>query len=265
MKISVIIPTYKPKAYIWECLDSLVKQDFPKKDFEVIIILNGCRDPYETDIRTYIKEHTNTNFVYLQTNVGGVSNARNLGIEVANGKYITFIDDDDYVSDHYLSGLYKYSGVHTVSVSDNVSFDDVTKEEENNILHQAYTKLKFDASYSIMESKRFYGCPVRKLIHRDIIGNRRFDVRYRNAEDTLFMFLISDKIAFTTKGDSGAIYYRRCRSNSAHFAKRNRLESFKLGLSLINTYFVIYLKNPLKYNFVFFITRVVSALKMALI
>ena len=56
MKISVIIPTYKPKEYIWECLDSLKSQTFDKKEFEIILILNGCKEPYYSEIDKYIME-----------------------------------------------------------------------------------------------------------------------------------------------------------------------------------------------------------------
>ncbi|MCF2604299.1 glycosyltransferase family 2 protein [Parabacteroides distasonis] len=54
MKIFVIIPTYKPQAYLWECLDSMVAQTFPKEEFEVILVLNGCTEPYKSDIERYI-------------------------------------------------------------------------------------------------------------------------------------------------------------------------------------------------------------------
>ena len=47
MKISVIIPTYKPQAYLWKCLDSMVAQTFPKEEFEVILVLNGCSEPWK--------------------------------------------------------------------------------------------------------------------------------------------------------------------------------------------------------------------------
>ena len=68
MKISVIIPTYKPKSYLWECLDSLVAQTFAKEDFEVVIVLNGCEDPYKSQIEKYIDEHKeDMNLKFLHT------------------------------------------------------------------------------------------------------------------------------------------------------------------------------------------------------
>ena len=92
MKISVIVPTYKPKDYLWECLDSMYNQTLPYNDFEVVIVLNGCKEPYYTNIWKYINEHPKINWRYLHTDEGGVSNARNMALDAAKGDYITFLN-----------------------------------------------------------------------------------------------------------------------------------------------------------------------------
>ena len=108
MKISVIIPTYKPQSYLWECLDSIVQQTFPKEHFEVILVLNGCTEPYKSMIEKYIAEKMQgMNMNFIHTEESGVSNARNLALDVAVGEYITFLVDDDYISDCTLSELYE--------------------------------------------------------------------------------------------------------------------------------------------------------------
>ena len=65
MKISVIIPTYKPKEYLWECLDSLYNQTLSKQDFEVLLVLNGCDEPYKSNIRKYINNHCDFNTLLI--------------------------------------------------------------------------------------------------------------------------------------------------------------------------------------------------------
>ena len=86
MKISAITPLYRPQAYLWECLASLVYQTFPKEDFEVILVLNGCSEPYKRDIEQYISSKMGGMHVqFIHTEEGGVSNARNMGI-VLNDK-----------------------------------------------------------------------------------------------------------------------------------------------------------------------------------
>ena len=88
MKISVIIPTYKPLSYLWECLNSLIQQTYPKTDFEIILVLNGCCEPYKSDINHYIATSMQgVNINFIQIDEGGVSNARNIALDKAKGEY----------------------------------------------------------------------------------------------------------------------------------------------------------------------------------
>ena len=99
MKISVIVPTFKPQAYLWECLNSLVAQTFAKDDFEVLLVLNGCLEPYKSERESYLaKNKDKINIRFISTETPGVSNARNIALDNAKGEYIAFFDDDDYVS-----------------------------------------------------------------------------------------------------------------------------------------------------------------------
>ena len=105
MRISVIVPSYKPQSYTWECLDSLCNQTIDKSQYEVIVVLNGCNEPYNAVLKQYLDKHPEINWNYIQTDTPGVSNARNIGIDIAKGEYITFLDDDDFVSPSYLECL----------------------------------------------------------------------------------------------------------------------------------------------------------------
>lgn len=84
----------------------------PQEEFEVILILNGCREPYSKAIESFISKHPAGNLTMLQTDIPGVSNARNIGIDNARGEFLTFIDDDDYISPTYLQELYNLSLIH---------------------------------------------------------------------------------------------------------------------------------------------------------
>lgn len=263
MKISVIVPTYKPQAYLWDCLDSIYNQTFPKSDYELVLVLNGCNEPYNAQIKEWLSNHPDLQVQYFQTDEGGVSNARNIALDNAKGEYVTFIDDDDYISEAYLSDLYQYSTQNIVSISDAVSFDDVTKVvEKNNILHRDFVSRNSSNLYNIYSVKKFYGAPVRKLVSRNIIGNRRFDTRFRNGEDTLFFFLISDRVYKTRPSSGAAVYYRRCRPTSAHFTKKTRKEKVTLGFNMICTLSCYYFRNPMHYNFLFYLTRVMGSIKI---
>ena len=125
MEISVIIPTYKPQSYLWECLNSLVNQTFPKEFFEIILVLNGCNEPYKSNIEKYITtsmRDMNINFVHSEK--AGVSNARNIALDRVKGKNIAFIDDDDIVSPNYLEELYAKVHPNTIVLSNSYAFND---------------------------------------------------------------------------------------------------------------------------------------------
>ncbi len=261
MRISVIIPTYKPQDYIWECLDSIKNQTFAKEDFEVILVLNGCREPYYTQIQEYIdKNFVGYNVNFIQTDQGGVSNARNIALDVAKGEYITFIDDDDYVSPSYLEELSNVATYDVVAISNAKAFYDGTREPA------AYGLDKYYSIYSKRKGRqKFYKCrkffsgPVMKLIHRDVIGNRRFDVQFKNGEDNLFMFLISDRLRYVEFTSENAIYYRRYRINSAMQKTRSCKDKIRNSIRIVRKYISIYPNGG--YSLSFFCTRILAEMK----
>lgn len=101
-EISVIVPVYKVEPYLRECVDSILAQTFT--DFELILIDDGSPDNCGIICDEYA-ERDNRIIVIHQEN-GGLSAARNSGLDVAKGEYVTFIDSDDVVSPLYLNHLY---------------------------------------------------------------------------------------------------------------------------------------------------------------
>ena len=268
MKISVIIPTYKPKEYIWECLDSLKNQTFDKNDFEIIIGINGCCEPYKSQIQKYINNNfIGYNVIILQDNRAGASVGRNLGLDIAKGDYITFIDDDDYVSENYLEELYKIATPDVISISNTIAFND---DEKKSLAYYGLTNVykyckKNECNNLNSKAKKFFNGPVMKLFYKDIIGDRRFDLKFRISQDTVFNFLISDKIKNVKFTDPNCIYYRRFRSNSAVTTHRTFKFLINQTIKLILAYTNIYIKEPTKYNFSFYINRIMATSKSFLI
>lgn len=266
MKISVIIPTYKPQDYLWECLDSLVAQTFPKEDFEVILVLNGCAEPYKSAIEKYIAEKMqgmNVNFIH--TEVGGVSNARNLALDQVKGEFVTFIDDDDFVSPRYLELLYEKADAETISLCYPYAFKDGMLQEQmfSYEMTQQYKTLYNNGKMPYYSARKFFSGPCMKLIPECMIKNRRFDVKFKNGEDSLFMFYLSDRFKSVIFTNKDACYYRRIRKNSAY---TSQTFTYKLrnALRLIITYSNIYIRCPFKYNTLFFITRIMGACRSIL-
>ncbi len=263
MKISVIIPTYKPKEYINECLASLGRQTLDNRLFEIIIVLNGCGEPWYTKINELCHKLLPNNLVrIIQTDKGGVSNARNIALDMAKGEYIAFIDDDDYISPAYLEELLRFSSPGCVAISDSIYINDATKQENyDNAHHCNFLKNSSRNNPSLYSSRVFFNGPCMKLIHTDIIGTRRFDVRFANGEDNLMMFGISDRISQIKFTSPKAIYYRRIRQNSATTTKYNKKEMFWLSFRIMREYCRYLKENPFRYNLLFAMSRFVAEIK----
>ena len=263
MKISVIIPTYKPQAYLWECLDSLVAQTFPKADFEVVLVLNGCTEPWKSQIQEYIDtKMKGMNVKFIHTEQGGVSNARNIALDAAQGEYVTFIDDDDYVSKTFLASSYSIADNETVVLCKPYAFEDGKPEVQRKYrITDSYYKLRHKGKINHPRARKFFSGPCMKLIPMSFIQERRYDVRFKNGEDSLFMFLISDKfktVAFTGKD---AVYYRRFRDNSATTKQKRYSYIIRYRLLLIREYSKIYFSKVHDYSLGFYLTRVIASLK----
>lgn len=100
-KLSIIIPVYNLEKYIGKCLDSLIKQLPLDGSVQVYTIDDGSKDHSKSVIQSYEEKNHCIHYVYKEN--GGVSSARNLGLELIDSEYVTFIDGDDWVSDDYLS------------------------------------------------------------------------------------------------------------------------------------------------------------------
>lgn len=275
--IFVIIPTYQPQEYLKECLDSLYAQTLSKNDFEVILILNGDREPYESQIREYLSNYPMMNIDFIQTDVVGVSNARNIGLDTVfrkldsynsnnyNGKYVAFIDDDDFVSPTYLGKLYSIATPDTIPLSNNYSFEDgLLHIKLQSAIDKNYCEGRKKGILKYPNARKYFNGAGRKLIPITAICNNRFDCSLKNSEDALFMFLLSnrfDKVAFTSPE---ATYYRRIRKNSASNTIKTVEYTIKNALILIKKYSVIYFVGK-GYSFCFFLTRILGTLKTVFI
>lgn len=100
--ISIVIPVYKVEQYLRECVDSVIAQTY--KNLDIILVDDGSPDKCPAMCDEYAAKDSRVRVIH-KTN-GGLSAARNSGIDIARGEYITFIDSDDYVSKTYTEQLY---------------------------------------------------------------------------------------------------------------------------------------------------------------
>lgn len=182
-KISVIVPVYKVEQYLPQCIDSILAQTFT--DFELLLIDDGSPDnsgricdeyaAWDFRIRVFHKEN------------GGVSSARNLGLDNARGEWIAFVDSDDWIDDKYLESFIG------AGVSEDILFfvQGYCRVGENGFFKRERFFLQEDLEKTLIVNEILrYGSPWGKLFKRDIIENNgvRFDERISMSEDRLFLF-----------------------------------------------------------------------------
>lgn len=105
IKVSIIIPVYNVEKYLARCLDSCVNQDMSKNEYEIIIVNDGSPDGSKAIAEQYVEKYSNIKLINQEN--GGLSVARNNGLKVAQGKYVWFVDSDDWIAENCLSEIYE--------------------------------------------------------------------------------------------------------------------------------------------------------------
>ncbi|MCI5123084.1 MAG: glycosyltransferase family 2 protein [Candidatus Electrothrix sp. AR5] len=184
-EISVIVPVYNVEKYLPKCINSILGQSF--FDFELILIDDGSRDNSGAICDEYAKK--DKRIKVLHTENRGVSSARNCGIENACGRYITFVDSDDYVDADYLSNF----SVSTVKADLYIQGCRVVNTIANTVSFRKFDKTDYykDIKYPYLaaEKNSVIKSPYVKLFNRAILLNCkvRFDTTLTNGEDLIFV------------------------------------------------------------------------------
>ncbi len=226
-ELSVIIPAYNVEDYINLCLDSVLNQEF--KDMQIIVVEDASKDRTKDIISTYSKNYSCITMIENNSNIG-VGKSRNYGIQVANGKYIGFIDGDDWIDLNYYSTL--------ISVANSTCSDIVIagiRDEYNNHLSSemryAYTnEFTIDGRMGLRlltksENMGTFITPImnNKIYKKEfLLKNRIVCSDNKSWQDDYFSFfaiLHANKITFTPKT---VYHYRQRHSSTTHEATASR-------------------------------------------
>ena len=207
--ISVIIPVYNAEKYIEGCISSIINQSFP--DFELILVDDGSTDLSGTLCDSFVTKDNRIK-VFHRPN-GGVSSARNYGIEKSSGEWIVFVDSDDYVDWNYLKILYEYS-----IDCDIVSCGYVVIDEYGNVKRKHPIINGFFSQNDTVDFINNYCCNTSSwshLIRSNIIKDNGilFCENRSVGEDTVFILNCFVK-ANCYKNISSELYYYRITQNS---------------------------------------------------
>ena len=128
VKISTIIPIYNTSQYLKKCIDSIVNQTIGFENIELILVDDGSTDDSEKIIKKYLKKYKNIKYIY-QENMGQAS-ARNKGLKISSGKYISFVDSDDYIELDMYEELYNICETKKIDIATcDYTFLKANKEE----------------------------------------------------------------------------------------------------------------------------------------
>lgn len=191
MDISVIVPIYNAEKHLNRCLDSIINQSF--SDFELILINDGSDDDSGKICEIYAKKDKRIRVVHKKNE--GVSSARNLGIDIALGEYITFIDSDDWIEQDFFKESMKYIKKNKISILI-TGFVFENNKKSFNIFSGKNDEIfsKEEAQMEFFKQDKFSWTVYDKFYERTIIKAFKFDKKIKIGEDMLFFWEILNSV-----------------------------------------------------------------------
>ncbi len=209
--ISVIIPIYNVEKYLSKCIESVINQTY--KNIEIILVDDGSPDNCGKICDEYAKIDSRIKVIHKKN--GGISDTRNIGIDNSNGKYITFIDSDDYVTNDYIEYLYYILKEEKVDISCcnfELIYDNNKKIEVNDEKEKIFCYSQIEALKELLYQKNIDNSIWGKLYKKEKFDNIRFPYGEIYEDYAVFykILLECDKVAYSNL--KKYIYLRREKS-----------------------------------------------------
>lgn len=206
-KISVIVPIYNVEKYLDRCVKSLINQTY--KNIEIILVEDGSPDKCPEMCDDYATYDSRIKVVHKEN--GGLSDARNVGIEISSGSFIAFVDSDDWVEKDFIEELYsniKRENADISIVGYALIWDsgkEITYGDNNDYL--VYNQE--DAIKELLKQKKFQCMVCQKMYKREIFSDIKFPYGkiYEDVAVGLPTFLKANKVVFS--GKPKYFYYQR--------------------------------------------------------
>lgn len=209
--ISIIIPVYNVEEYLSRCIDSVLNQTH--KNLEIILVDDGSADNCGKICDEYAQKDSRIKVIHKEN--GGVSSARNAGLDIAQGDYVAFVDADDYVEKEMCEYLlkemesgefdiiqYNYCDVLEDGTLVSANIKNRTYDNYNDILYDAFTR------------NIHFG--ITKFYRRDVVKNIRYRTDLSRAEDMLFFLECAKKTARLKTTDKILYYYFQRETSVTH-------------------------------------------------
>lgn len=174
--ISIIVPVFNTERYLNQCIDSILKQSY--SNWELILVDDGTYDNSYKICKNYEQQDERIRIVSVNHYTDGNGEARNIGISLARGEYLAFIDSDDFVKESYLEELYQAA----VNTNSDIAIGD-------------YIYLK-DGVFSFYEYKEDYG--VKEIDREEVLKKAPNNTRFATVWGKLFKANLFDYIRFNS-------------------------------------------------------------------
>ena len=196
--ISIIIPVYKVEKYLEKCIESVLKQTYT--NLQIILVDDGSPDNCGKICDEYAKKDARIEVIHKAN--GGLSDARNVGISIAKGKYIGFVDSDDYIkTDMYeklINLIKKYNAdISVCNLYDVIDGKEYIRNKENGI--QEYNRIEI--LKEILLDKNIQSYAWNKLYKKELFDEIKYPIgkKYEDIGTTFYVFEKCNKIVVTSE------------------------------------------------------------------
>lgn len=216
-KISIIVPVYKVEAYLHKCIDSILAQTFT--DFELILVDDGSPDSCGKICDDYSRVDNRIKVIHKKN--GGVSSARNAGLDIVKGTYVGFVDSDDFINNRMYEELYTHALLFSsdIVVCNYVMVDQNQKDaiDKKPVIEEVNHYTNIEALYNLYHKKRTYVYLWNKLFKRTLFTNNKFLEGRLYQDEAIAHFLLFEANQVTHI--STPLYYYIQRTGSAIHSK----------------------------------------------
>ena len=224
MKISVIVPVYNVENYLEKCLNSLVNQTL--EEIEILVINDGSTDDSQKIIDEFQKKFPQKIKAFSKEN-GGLSDARNFGIDRATGEFLAFVDSDDSVSEVMMEEMYHLA----IKNKAELVICNLQKVDENGKVTQKLTqipnlseKIDLEKNFSVFSDISYFAC--NKIFKRELFEGKRFQKGMHFEDIELIPQLL---LQCKTLAKTDAFYYQYL---EMHYASNISQIAFHLQLQI---------------------------------
>lgn len=217
--VSIIIPVYNVYNYLSKCIDSVISQTYPA--IEIILVDDGSTDNSDKICDKYAKQDKRIRVIHQKNK--GLSEARNVGLKYANGRYIFFVDSDDYILENTIKDMIVNQKENNADiVICNFKYMNSATKEESNVLKRSYfgwDTCTFWSYYFRSQYSFIFTIAWNKLYKKQLFNDISFPVGKLNEDDYLANTLFFKKLKINYVNEK--LYVYRQRKNSIMHSQNN--------------------------------------------